>query len=64
MKTLRPLSTHRSPRRSARHWMAPAGSAPPEGSVMAKKVRHPSRTVGTAYFWICASVPAQIAGGG
>ncbi len=31
---------------------------------MAKNVRQPSRIVGTAYFWICASVPAQIAGGG
>ncbi len=64
MKTLRPFSTHVSPRRSARLWMAPAGSEPPDGSVMAKKVRQPSRIVGTAYFWICASVPAQMAGGG
>ncbi len=64
MKTLRPLSTQPSPLRSARVWMAPAGSEPPEGSVMAKNVRQPSRTVGTAYFWICASVPAQMAGGG
>src|SRR5262249_26843435 len=64
MKTLRPFSTHRSPRRSARVWMAPAGSEPPEGSVIAKNVRHPSRTVGTAYFSICALLPAQIAGGG
>ena len=38
MKTLRPLSTQRSPRCSARVWIAPAGSEPPEGSVMAKKV--------------------------
>ena len=64
MKTLRPFSTHLSPRRSARHWIAPAGSAPPEGSVMAKNVRQPSRIVGTAYFSICALLPAQIAGGG
>ena len=64
MKTLRPLSTQRSPRRSARVWMAPAGSEPPDGSVMAKNVRQPSRTVGSAYFVICSLVPAQIAGGG
>src|SRR5262249_31516197 len=64
MKTLRPFSTHLSPRRSARVWMAPAGSEPPEGSVIAKNVRHPSRTVGSAYFWTCPLVPAQAAGGG
>jgi hypothetical protein len=64
MKTLRPLSTHRSPRRSARVWIAPAGSEPPEGSVIAKNVRQPSRTVGSAYFLICSLLPAQIAGGG
>ena len=64
MKTLRPFSTHVSPRRSARVWMAPAGSEPPEGSVMAKNVRQPSRTVGIAYFSICALEPAQMAGGG
>ena len=64
MKTFLPLSTHLSPRFSARVWMAPAGSEPPEGSVMAKKVCQPSRMVGIAYFSICALVPAQIAGGG
>jgi hypothetical protein len=64
MKTLRPFSTHRSPRFSARVWMAPAGSDPPDGSVMAKNVFVPSRTVGTAYFAICALLPAQMAGGG
>ena len=64
MKTLRPLSTHRSPRRSARVWMAPAGSEPPDGSVIAKNVRQPSRIVGSAYFLICSWLPAQIAGGG
>ncbi len=64
MKTFRPLSTHLSPRRSARVWMAPAGSEPPEGSVIAKNVSVPSRRVGTAYFSIWALVPAQIAGGG
>ena len=47
MKTLRPFSTHVSPRFSARVWIAPAGSEPPDGSVMAKNVRHPSRTVGS-----------------
>jgi hypothetical protein len=64
MNTLRPLSTHLSPRRSARVWIAPAGSEPPEGSVIAKNVSLPSRSVGTAYFSICALLPAQIAGGG
>src|SRR6202022_1568164 len=64
MKTFRPLSTHLSPRRSARVWIAPAGSEPPDGSVIAKKVSLPSRSVGTAYFSICALLPAQIAGGG
>ena len=64
MKTLRPFSTQRSPRFSARVWMAPAGSEPPDGSVMAKNVFTPSRMVGTAYFSICALLPAQIAGGG
>ena len=54
MKTLRPFSTQRSPRCSARRWIAPAGSEPPEGSVMAKNVFRPSRMVGTAYFSICA----------
>jgi len=37
--------------------MAPAGSDPPPGSVMAKKVYRPSRSVGTAYFSICCRVP-------
>ena len=64
MKTLRPFSTHLSPRFSARVWMAPAGSEPPDGSVMAKNVRQPSRIAGAAYFSICALLPAQIAGGG
>ena len=64
MNTLRPFKTQRSPRFSARVWMAPAGSAPPEGSVMAKKVFVPSRTVGIAYFSIWALLPAQMAGGG
>ena len=64
MNTFRPLSTHVSPRRSARVWIALAGSEPPDGSVIAKKVRQPSRMVGTAYFSICALEPAQMAGGG
>jgi hypothetical protein len=64
MNTLRPFSTQWSPRFSARVWMAPAGSEPPDGSVMAKNVFTPSRMVGTAYFSICALLPAQIAGGG
>ena len=64
VKTLRPLRTQRSPRFSARVWIAPAGSEPPEGSVMAKNVFRPSRIVGTAYFAICSLLPAQIAGGG
>ncbi len=38
MKTFLPLSTHLSPRRSARVWIAPAGSEPPAGSVIAKNV--------------------------
>ena len=31
---------------------------------MAQKVSCPSRTAGTAYFWICSLLPAQMAGGG
>ena len=64
MKTFRPFKTQRSPRFSARVWMAPAGSDPPEGSVIAKNVFRPSRMVGTAYLAICSLLPAQIAGGG
>jgi hypothetical protein len=64
MKTLRPLRTQRSPRRSARVWMAPAGSEPPDGSVIAQNVSWPSRTAGTAYRAICSGVPPQITGGG
>src|SRR2546427_1714979 len=63
-KTLRPFRTHRSPLRSARVWIAPAGSEPPDGSVIAKNVLSPSRIVGSAYFLICSLFPAQIAGGG
>src|SRR5437879_12885857 len=39
MNTLRPFSTHVSPRRSARVWIAPAGSEPPEGSVIRSEER-------------------------
>jgi len=49
--------------RTARHWIAPAGSDPPEGSVIAKKVCQAFLIAGTAYFWICSSVPAQMTGG-
>jgi hypothetical protein len=64
MKILVPLMTQRSPFFSARQRMAPAGSEPPEGSVMAQKLSCPCSMHGTAYFSICALVPAQIAGGG
>jgi hypothetical protein len=57
MKIFEPFSTHESPSRTARVRMARAGSEPPLGSVIAKKVWRPSRIVGTAYLRICSGVP-------
>src|SRR5262249_60954647 len=62
-KTLRPFSTQRPPRFSARVWIAPAGSDPPDGSVMAKNVLRPSRVGRTAEGSVFLLVPAPVAGG-
>ena len=58
MKIFAPLMTQASPSRTARVRIAPAGSEPPLGSVIAKKVYRPCSSVGTAYFRICSGVPA------
>jgi hypothetical protein len=57
MNVLVPLRTQWLPCFTPRLRIAFAGSEPPLGSVMAKNVRNPSRSAGTAYFSICSRVP-------
>ena len=64
VKILVPFSTQPPSFFTAVVWMAPAGSDPPLGSVIAKKVLNPSRMAGMAYFSICSAVPAKMNGAG
>ena len=62
MNVLVPLRTQWLPCFTPRLLMALAGSEPPLGSVMAKNVRKPSRSAGTAYFSICSRSALSSAG--